>query len=89
MPGAQQSAATRAGCRDSHIDGRLDAKARTPVDTAEHSMNSPKVVVEGLCKVFGSSPKEAIAMLAAGATKKAVFARTGQIARARSGNVSS
>ena len=27
-------------------------------------MNSPKVVVEGLCKVFGTSPKEALAMLA-------------------------
>jgi glycine betaine/proline transport system ATP-binding protein len=42
-------------------------------------MDSPKVVVEGLCKVFGSSPKEALAMLAAGATKEEVFARTGQI----------
>jgi glycine betaine/proline transport system ATP-binding protein len=33
-------------------------------------MNSPKVVVEGLCKVFGTNPKEALAMLAAGATKE-------------------
>ncbi|MCC8400296.1 glycine betaine/L-proline ABC transporter ATP-binding protein [Paraburkholderia sp. MMS20-SJTN17] len=42
-------------------------------------MNSPKVVVEGLCKVFGSNPKQALAMLASGATKEEVFARTGQI----------
>ena len=42
-------------------------------------MNSPKVVVEGLCKVFGTSPKQAIDMLAGGATKEEVFARTGQI----------
>ncbi|WP_233854851.1 quaternary amine ABC transporter ATP-binding protein [Paraburkholderia sp. HD33-4] len=42
-------------------------------------MNSPKVVVEGLCKVFGSNPKQALAMLAGGATKEEVFARTGQI----------
>jgi glycine betaine/proline transport system ATP-binding protein len=42
-------------------------------------MNSPKVVVEGLCKVFGTNPKQALAMLASGATKEEVFARTGQI----------
>lgn len=42
-------------------------------------MNSPKVVVEGLCKVFGTNPKQALAMLAGGATKEEVFARTGQI----------
>jgi len=42
-------------------------------------MNSPKVVVEGLCKVFGTNPKQAIGMLAGGATKEEVFARTGQI----------
>ncbi len=35
-------------------------------------MNSPKVVVEGLCKVFGTSPKQAIDMLAGGATKEEV-----------------
>ncbi|TKC81256.1 glycine betaine/L-proline ABC transporter ATP-binding protein [Trinickia terrae] len=42
-------------------------------------MNSPKVIVEGLCKVFGSNPKQALDMLAAGATKDEVFARTGQV----------
>ncbi|CAB3741480.1 quaternary amine ABC transporter ATP-binding protein [Paraburkholderia rhynchosiae] len=42
-------------------------------------MNSPKVVVEGLCKVFGTNPKQALGMLAGGATKEEVFARTGQI----------
>ncbi|SEB16161.1 quaternary amine ABC transporter ATP-binding protein [Paraburkholderia sartisoli] len=42
-------------------------------------MNSPKVVVEGLCKVFGPNPKQATSMLAGGATKEEVFARTGQI----------
>ncbi|WP_345814552.1 glycine betaine/L-proline ABC transporter ATP-binding protein [Paraburkholderia sp. PREW-6R] len=42
-------------------------------------MNSPKVVVEGLCKVFGANPKQAVGMLAAGATKEEVFTRTGQI----------
>jgi glycine betaine/proline transport system ATP-binding protein len=42
-------------------------------------MNSHKVVVENLCKVFGTSPKQAIDMLAGGATKEEVFARTGQI----------
>jgi glycine betaine/proline transport system ATP-binding protein len=42
-------------------------------------MNSPKVVVEGLCKVFGNSPKQALDMLAGGATKEEVFKRTGQI----------
>ncbi len=42
-------------------------------------MSSPKVVVEGLCKVFGSNPKQAIDMLAQGATKDEIFARTGQV----------
>ncbi|WP_277184643.1 glycine betaine/L-proline ABC transporter ATP-binding protein [Caballeronia sp. BR00000012568055] len=42
-------------------------------------MNSPRVVVEGLCKVFGNNPKQAIDMLAGGATKEEVFKRTGQI----------
>ncbi len=42
-------------------------------------MNSPKVVVEGLCKVFGNSPKQAVDLLAGGATKEEVFSRTGQI----------
>ena len=31
------------------------------------SMNAPKVVVEGLCKVFGSHPQQALDMLARGA----------------------
>ncbi|WGS53378.1 glycine betaine/L-proline ABC transporter ATP-binding protein [Paraburkholderia sp. D15] len=42
-------------------------------------MNSPKVVVEGLCKVFGTNPKQALNMMAGGATKEDVFAQTGQI----------
>jgi glycine betaine/proline transport system ATP-binding protein len=42
-------------------------------------MNSHKVVVENLCKVFGTSQKLAIDMLAGGATKEEVFSRTGQI----------
>lgn len=42
-------------------------------------MDSPKVVVEGLCKVFGSNPKQALDMLAAGSTKEDVFRRTGQV----------
>src|SRR5262249_28572984 len=44
-----------------------------------NQMSSPKVRVEGLCKVFGSNPKQAIDMLARGATKDEIFARTGQI----------
>ena len=36
-------------------------------------MNSPKVVVEGLCKVFGNSPKQALDMLA---RETAAFALT-------------
>src|SRR6478735_124988 len=54
-------------------------RGRTSATQGEHSMNSPKVVVEGLCKVFGTNPKQAIGMLAGGATKEEVFARTGQI----------
>ncbi|GLC96401.1 proline/glycine betaine ABC transporter ATP-binding protein [Cupriavidus sp. TA19] len=42
-------------------------------------MDSPKVVVEGLCKVFGSNPRQALDMLAAGSTKDDVFRRTGQV----------
>lgn len=42
-------------------------------------MTSPKVVVEGLCKVFGNNPKLALDMLANGATKEEVFSRTEQI----------
>ena len=42
-------------------------------------MNSPKVVVEGLSKVFGSNPRQALDMLAAGSTKDEVFRRTGQV----------
>ncbi len=42
-------------------------------------MNAPKVVVEGLCKVFGNHPRQALEMLARGATKDEIFARTGQV----------
>ena len=42
-------------------------------------MNSPKVVVEGLCKVFGANPRLALDMLAGGSTKDEVFARTGHV----------
>jgi len=42
-------------------------------------MDAPKVVVEGLCKVFGNNPKQALDMLAAGATKDEVLKRTGQV----------
>ncbi|MPW23509.1 betaine/proline/choline family ABC transporter ATP-binding protein [Paraburkholderia sp. CNPSo 3157] len=42
-------------------------------------MQSPKVVVERLCKVFGDNPRQALDMLAAGATKDEVFKRTGQV----------
>ncbi|QCP53330.1 glycine betaine/L-proline ABC transporter ATP-binding protein [Trinickia violacea] len=42
-------------------------------------MNARKVVVEGLCKVFGNNPKQALDMLAGGATKDEIFARTGQV----------
>src|SRR5437868_10293788 len=42
-------------------------------------MDAPKVVVEGLCKVFESNPQQALDMLAAGATKDDVLKRTGQV----------
>jgi glycine betaine/proline transport system ATP-binding protein len=42
-------------------------------------MDSPKVVVEGLCKVFGNNPNAAADLLAYGATKDEIFARTGQV----------
>jgi glycine betaine/proline transport system ATP-binding protein len=42
-------------------------------------MKSQKVVVEGLCKVFGPTPKLACEMLARGASKDEVFARTGHV----------
>lgn len=42
-------------------------------------MSSPKVRVQELCKVFGTNPKQALDMLAAGATKDEIFARTGQV----------
>ncbi|WP_042302897.1 quaternary amine ABC transporter ATP-binding protein [Paraburkholderia kururiensis] len=42
-------------------------------------MNSPKVVVEGLYKVFGNNPKLALDMLSGGATKDDIFAKTGQV----------
>jgi glycine betaine/proline transport system ATP-binding protein len=45
----------------------------------KETMSSPKVVVQGLCKVFGSNPKQAVDMLSRGATKDEIFARTGQI----------
>ncbi len=42
-------------------------------------MSSSKVRVQGLCKVFGANPKQALDMLAAGSTKDEIFARTGQV----------
>jgi glycine betaine/proline transport system ATP-binding protein len=42
-------------------------------------MKCHKVRVEGLCKVFGSNPRQALEMLARGVTKDEVFARTGQV----------
>ncbi|AEA63097.1 quaternary amine ABC transporter ATP-binding protein [Burkholderia gladioli] len=42
-------------------------------------MDAPKVVVEGLCKVFGNNPKQALDMLAAGSTKDDIFKQTGQV----------
>ena len=36
-------------------------------------------MVEGLCKVFGSNPQQALDMLAAGATKDDVLKRTGKV----------
>lgn len=42
-------------------------------------MDAPKVVVEGLCKVFGNNPKQALDLLAAGSTKDEIFKRTGQV----------
>ncbi|WP_350260407.1 quaternary amine ABC transporter ATP-binding protein [Paraburkholderia bonniea] len=43
-------------------------------------MNSPKVVVKGLSKVFGLNPKRALALLDEGVTRDEVFARTGSMA---------
>ncbi|PMS33367.1 glycine betaine/proline transport system ATP-binding protein [Trinickia symbiotica] len=42
-------------------------------------MSSPKVLVEGLFKVFGNNPGAALDMLSQGATKDEIFARTGQV----------
>jgi glycine betaine/proline transport system ATP-binding protein len=42
-------------------------------------MDSPKVVVNGLCKVFGNNPTAATDFLARGATRDEVFARTGHV----------
>ncbi|RDU99264.1 glycine betaine/L-proline ABC transporter ATP-binding protein [Trinickia dinghuensis] len=42
-------------------------------------MQTPKVVVKGLTKVFGSNPQQALDMLAAGSTKDEVLKRTGQV----------
>ena len=40
---------------------------------------TPKVVVEGLCKIFGPHPKLAQDLLERGASKDEVFARTGNV----------
>ncbi|MEX3978634.1 glycine betaine/L-proline ABC transporter ATP-binding protein [Paraburkholderia sp. EG287A] len=42
-------------------------------------MKSPKIVVDGLCKVFGPNPKLARELLAKGATKDELFAKTGYV----------
>ncbi|MFM0205019.1 glycine betaine/L-proline ABC transporter ATP-binding protein [Paraburkholderia fungorum] len=42
-------------------------------------MDSPKVMVEGLCKIFGDNPNAAADLLARGATKDEIFARTGHV----------
>jgi glycine betaine/proline transport system ATP-binding protein len=42
-------------------------------------MVSPKVVVQGLCKIFGNNPNAAVDMLARGATKDEIFAETGHV----------
>jgi glycine betaine/proline transport system ATP-binding protein len=42
-------------------------------------MKSPKIVVDGLCKVFGPNPKVARELLASGATKDEMFAKTGYV----------
>jgi len=42
-------------------------------------MDSLKVVVEGLCKVFGNDPNAAADLLARGATKDEILARTGNV----------
>ncbi|WP_408734073.1 quaternary amine ABC transporter ATP-binding protein [Paraburkholderia bannensis] len=42
-------------------------------------MKSPKIVVDGLCKVFGPNPKLAREMLARGATKDDLFRQTGYV----------
>jgi len=42
-------------------------------------MKSPKIVVERLCKVFGPNPKLARELLAKGATKDELFAKTGYV----------
>jgi glycine betaine/proline transport system ATP-binding protein len=43
------------------------------------SMKSPKIVVEGLSKVFGPNPKVARDLLMSGATKDDMFAKTGYV----------
>ncbi|NLP65393.1 quaternary amine ABC transporter ATP-binding protein [Paraburkholderia sacchari] len=42
-------------------------------------MESPKIVVDGLCKVFGPNPKVARELLSSGATKDEMFAKTGYV----------
>ncbi|WP_028223665.1 quaternary amine ABC transporter ATP-binding protein [Paraburkholderia oxyphila] len=42
-------------------------------------MKSPKIVVDGLCKVFGPNPKVARELLTSGATKDEMFAKTGYV----------
>jgi glycine betaine/proline transport system ATP-binding protein len=41
--------------------------------------DTPKIVVDGLCKIFGPHPKTAQDMIERGATKDEVFARTGHM----------
>ncbi|MDR3095535.1 MAG: glycine betaine/L-proline ABC transporter ATP-binding protein [Paraburkholderia sp.] len=42
-------------------------------------MKSPKIVVDGLCKVFGPNPKVARELLSSGASKDEMFAKTGYV----------
>jgi glycine betaine/proline transport system ATP-binding protein len=42
-------------------------------------MQSAKIVVNNLYKVFGEKPQEAMRMLKSGQTKETVFAKTGQV----------
>ena len=42
-------------------------------------MQSSKIVVENLYKVFGDKPQEAMRLLKLGETKETVFRNTGQV----------